>query len=82
MTKKKTLRKQVEETVQQRINPLFELDNGSLEVVRVQKKSGRVQVRLAGSYGGSPCRNVLVKFVIEPILSSEFEEIQSVELVD
>lgn len=76
------VKKKVQEVVSKRISPLTDLDRGTVEVVKVFKNSGKIQVRLAGSYRGSPCRDTLVKYVIEPILRDEFQEISQVELVD
>lgn len=82
MGKAKSLRQQIEETVHKRVTPLFTLDRGKLEIVRVKRKEGRVKIRLGGSYAGSPCRDFLVKFLIEPILTSEFDDIHTVEWID
>ena len=74
--------KRVSEVVSHRIAPLLQVDRGTVEVVKIFKRSGKIQVRLAGAYLGSPCRDTVVKHVIEPILKNEFREISLVELVD
>lgn len=82
MGKEKSLRKQIEQNLLQQINALFELDKGKLEIVRVRKGDGRVVVRLGGSYSGSPYRDFLIKFVVEPLLKAEFDSVKSVEWTD
>jgi Fe-S cluster biogenesis protein NfuA len=76
------VKKRVQEIVAERISPLLELDRGSVEVVKIFKNAGKIQIRMGGSYRGSPCTDTLIKYVIEPILKDEFQEVLAVELVD
>ncbi|MCP4600547.1 MAG: hypothetical protein GY847_08450 [Proteobacteria bacterium] len=82
MPKTISKKKRLEAVIAQRITPLFALDQGSCELVRVDGKNGKVQVRLGGSYRGSPCRETLIKYVVEPILKKEVEDIRVVEWID
>ncbi len=72
----------VEDIVTKRIRPFFELDHGSMEIVEVSGEQGRVIVRFSGVYRGSPCRETLAKYVVEPVLKKEFQSIRAVEWVD
>ena len=82
MTIEKSIKTLVEDVVANRITPLFAIDRGSLEVVEIVEKPGLVKVRFGGTYRGSPSRETLVKYVVEPVLKQEIDDIQAVELVD
>ncbi|MCP4674985.1 MAG: NifU family protein [Deltaproteobacteria bacterium] len=82
MTVEKSIVVRVENVVANHITPLFAIDHGSLEVVEVVKKNGLVKVRLGGTYRGSPSRETLIKYVVEPVLKQELDDIHAVELVD
>ncbi len=82
MTTEKAIKVRVENVVANRITPLFAIDNGNLEVVEVVKKNGLVKVRFGGTYRGSPSRETLIKYVVEPVLKQELDDIHAVELVD
>ena len=82
MSNTNPMRKKIQDIVSKRVLPLIEMDSGTVEIVRIYSTKGKVQVRLGGAYFGSPCRDVLVKYVIEPILKEEIDEINDVELVD
>ncbi len=75
-------KKKIETIVTKRIVPLLELDRGSLEVVHLDSDSGNLQVRFGGSYRGSPCRETLLKYVVEPVLREEFADLNTVEWID
>ncbi len=75
-------KKKIETIVTERIVPLLELDRGSLEVVHLDYDDGNLQVRFSGSYRGSPCRETLLKYVVEPVLREEFSDLNTVEWID
>jgi Fe-S cluster biogenesis protein NfuA len=75
-------KKNIETILTERIVPLLELDHGSLEVVQLDYDDGNLQVRFGGSYRGSPCRETLLKYVVEPVLREEFSDLNTVEWID
>jgi Fe-S cluster biogenesis protein NfuA len=75
-------KKKIEHVVTKRIVPLLELDRGSLEIIRFDDSHGNLQIRFGGSYRGSPCRETICRYVVEPVLKEEFSEIKNVEWID
>jgi Fe-S cluster biogenesis protein NfuA len=75
-------KKEIETIIAKRIVPLLELDHGSMEVVRFDRGQGNLQVRFGGSYRGSPCREIVLKYVVEPVLREEFSELKYIEWID
>jgi Fe-S cluster biogenesis protein NfuA len=75
-------KKKIETVVTKRIVPLLELDRGSLEVVRFDNSHGNLQIRFGGSYRGSPCREIVLKYIVEPVLREEFSDLNKVEWID
>lgn len=73
-------RDKVEAIIRQRLDPLFAVDGGAVEVARVDAGQGLVQVRFTGSYQACPSRHVLLSHVVEPTLRSEFPEVKSVKM--
>jgi Fe-S cluster biogenesis protein NfuA len=72
----------VNDIVHQRIAPLIAVDGGRIEVVGVDDEEGIVAVRFGGSYRGSPCQGVVLKYVVEPLLKEKISELESVVMVD
>ncbi len=72
----------INDTLKERLTPLFELDNGNVEVVRFSRKGGRVEVRFTGDYVGSPCRDTLASLVVKPVLAEVYSGIGDIEYVD
>lgn len=75
-------RKNIEEAIARRLNPLFALDRGRLEIVAVDEANRTLKIRFRGAYEGSPCRETLLKYVVEPTLLEEIEGLGAVEWVD
>ena len=73
-------RDKVEAVIRERLDPLFAVDGGAVEVERVDPGEGLVQVRFTGSYQACPSRHVLVSHVLEPTLRSELPEVKSVKM--
>ncbi len=82
MSKMNFTRQSVEAIIAERIEPLFALDRGSLEVVDVDEEKECVQVRFGGSYSGAPCRETLFLNVVEPILKESLVGLSSLIWVD
>jgi Fe-S cluster biogenesis protein NfuA len=73
-------RKEVETVIKERLDPLFSLDGGSLEVARVDPGEGVVRVRFTGSYEACPSRDLLLSRVVEPTLKRDIPGIKRVKL--
>jgi Fe-S cluster biogenesis protein NfuA len=76
-----TLKKnQVEQVITERLEPMFALDEGRLEVARVDAERGAVRLRFGGSYEACPGRNLLLDKLVEPTLMDALPEIRKIEL--
>ena len=76
-----TLKKdQVEQVITERLEPMFTLDAGRLEVSRVDADRGAVQLHFGGSYEACPARNLLFDKLVEPTLKDALPEIRKLEL--
>lgn len=73
-------RAKVEAVIKSRLEPLFALDGGSVEVEAVDSRSGVVSVRFTGAYHACPSREVLLSRVVEPTLKHEFPQVTSVKM--
>jgi Fe-S cluster biogenesis protein NfuA len=73
-------REQVEAVIHERLDPLFALDGGAVEVERVDPVEGLVRVRFTGSYQACPSREVLLSRVVEPTLKHELPAVKSVKM--
>ena len=82
MAKERPTKTKIKATLEERIAPLMDLDDGSIETVRYVRKGGRVLVRFRGAYRGSPCRKTLAEYVVKPVLKEIFSGIGVVEYVD
>ena len=78
-----TIRKEkIETIISEQIVPLIKLDRGTLEIAQFDGKHGSLQVRFGGSYRGSPCRDIVFRLVVEPVLREAFSELESIKWVD
>jgi Fe-S cluster biogenesis protein NfuA len=73
---------EIEEVVKTRISPILTVDGGSIEVAAFNAESRALTVRFGGTYRGSPCRGVVLKYVVWPILKQSFSELNSLEPSD
>ena len=75
-------RNAVDEILKGRIAPLIAVDGGAIDIVEIDPAKGCVRVRFGGTYRGSPCRGVVLKYVVEPLLKANAKGIVSVEMVE
>jgi Fe-S cluster biogenesis protein NfuA len=75
-------REEIAAVLTERITPLLEVDGASLELVDFDDENRRLHVRFGGAYRGSPCRETVVKHVIEPVLKQAFADLVTVEWLD
>jgi Fe-S cluster biogenesis protein NfuA len=73
---------EIEEIVKARIAPILRIDGGTIEVTMPSGDSLVLKVRFGGTYRGSPCRGVVLKYVVFPVLKQAFCELESLELAD
>jgi Fe-S cluster biogenesis protein NfuA len=73
-------RKQVESVIKERLDPLFAIDGGAVEVASVDAGQGAVHVRFTGSYEACPSRHVLLSRVVEPTLRQDLPDVKSVKM--
>jgi Fe-S cluster biogenesis protein NfuA len=71
---------EVESVIRRRLDRLFGLDGGAVEVLRVDPDRGEVVVAFGGSYQACPGRNVLLERVLEPTLRSELPGVTRVRM--
>lgn len=74
-------KERVEAVVETMLKDLLEVDNGRLEVVEVEEAPGRVILRFAGRYAGCPGREIVFRYVVEPILKEALQAIHVIEWV-
>ena len=74
--------KDIAEFLKVDVAPILAVDGGEIEVVTFDDTSKRVHIRFGGTYVGSPCQGIVLKYIVEPILKKRFEELESVEMVD
>ena len=72
----------IEAIIAEKIVPFVELDRGTVEIAQFDGNHGNLQVRFGGSYRGSPCRDIVFRLVVEPVLREAFAELETVEWVD
>ncbi len=75
-------RKIIDEVIQERISPLIAVDGGRIELVDIDETGGAVRVRFGGTYRGSPCQGIVLKYVVEPLLREAISEDVSALMVD
>jgi Fe-S cluster biogenesis protein NfuA len=73
---------EIEEIVKTRIAPILRIDGGTIEVTMPSADSLVLKVRFGGTYRGSPCRGVVLKSVVFPVLKQSFCELENLELAD
>ena len=71
---------EVESVIRRRLEPLFDIDGGSVSVVGVDPGRGEVVVAFGGSYQACPSRNVLIARVLEPTLQAELPGVTRVRM--
>jgi Fe-S cluster biogenesis protein NfuA len=74
------LLKRIEKVIRERVEPLVALDGATVQVVAVDEQGGSISIELGGAYAGGPSRDIVLKYVIEPVLFDEFKEIKRVRL--
>ena len=77
-----SLRQRVEAVVVDRIAPLMAVEGGRIDVVDVDEGEQRVLVRIDGSHRGGPGRDILLRYLVEPLLKSAIAEIGEVRRVE
>ncbi len=73
---------EIEEVIKTRVAPILRLDGGSIEVAAFNADSRALTVRFGGAYRGSPCRGVVLRHVVLPILKQSFGELETLEMED
>jgi len=61
-----------------KIKPMLEADGGSVELLKVDEKSGTVTVRLTGACGCCPHAAMTLKGVVERVIKEEVPEVKEV----
>jgi len=75
-------REKIETAVAERLAPLLKTDGGSIEIARFDEATWEITVRFGGAYRGSPCRDTITKYVVEPILKKAVSEKIHVDWID
>jgi Fe-S cluster biogenesis protein NfuA len=75
-------RKEIDEIVNTRIASILRVDGGSIEVTALNEDSRVLTVRFGGTYRGSPCRGIVLRYIVLPILKQSFGELDSLEMAD
>lgn len=68
--------------VNSRLKPLLAVDGGDIDIISVDSVAKLVKLRFKGSYSGSPCREIVFKYVVEPILRQEIPELHRLEWIE
>ena len=74
--------KAIVEILEEIVAPVIAVDGGEIELVSLDDQSQCVRVRFGGSYTGSPCRGIVLKYIVEPVLRDRVENLTAVEMVD
>ena len=72
----------VQELIEERISPLIAVDGAEIELISVDDDENLVTIRFGGSYRGSPCRGIVLDFVVIPILNQALGESVQVKIAD
>ena len=72
----------VQTLIEKRISPLMALDGANIELLSVDDEEKVITVRFNGSYRGSPCRSIVLDYVILPILKQELDTAIQVKMAD
>ncbi len=81
MTDTSLSKDRVQAVVEARLKNLLDIDEARLEVVEVEEALGRVLVRFTGRYAGCPGREIVFRYVVEPILKDALEGVCVVDWV-
>ena len=65
-------------SVIEKIKPMLAADGGSVELVGVDEKTGRVTVKLTGACGCCPHATMTLKHVVERMIKEEVPEVKEV----
>ena len=76
-----TLNDRISEVINQ-IRPYIQADGGDIELVEVQKESGKVSVRFSGACRGCPMSAMTLKMGVERHLKEKVPEVSEVVAVD
>ena len=71
------MKNQVQKTIE-KIKPMLEADGGSVELVSVDEKTGKVTVKLTGACGCCPHATMTLKNVVERMIREEVPEVKEV----
>ena len=71
------MKNQVQKTIE-KIMPMLEADGGSVELVSVDEKTGKVTVKLTGACGCCPHATMTLKNVVERMIREEVPEVKEV----
>lgn len=74
--------KAIIEILEEIVAPMIAVDGGEIDLVSLDDHSKCIRVRFGGSYTGSPCRGIVLKYIVEPILKDRVTNLTSVEMVD
>lgn len=73
-------KKQVEEVLE-KIRPALRMDGGDVELIKVDEKSGKVEVKLQGTCSHCPMATVTLKEGIEKELKDKIRGIKEVKAI-
>lgn len=62
----------------EKIKPMLAADGGSVELVDVDEKTGRVTVKLTGACGCCPFSTMTLKNVVERMIKEDVPEVKEV----
>ena len=68
--------------IEERISPLLAVDGGKIELISINDEKGGVTVRFGGTYRGSPCRLIVLNWVVKPILNETLNMTINVDMAD
>ncbi len=75
-------KQKLETIINTRLAPLLAVDDADIELISIIDEQSLVRVRFGGRYHGAPCRDIVLKYVVEPVLKSEIEQIERIEWID
>ena len=75
-------KKEIDEILLKVVAPMIAIDGGEVELVEVDDSADRIQLRFGGTYFGHPCRGIVFKYIVEPILKDRLATLKSIEMVD
>ena len=75
-------RSAVQALLDKRVSPLVAIDGANVELISVDDTENLVTVRLGGTYRGSPCRSIVIEYIVTPILAQALNQPIRVQMVD